>query len=94
MRWTALANIARRPAPRVSGFLALTQLTCVSIYFVETYASTAADAYFCWYTCSLAFRLFLSAQYTDLFRCTDYMHHANPKTPIEETMRALKELQA
>lgn len=22
----------------------------------------------------------------------DYMHHANPKTPIEETMRALVEL--
>lgn len=24
----------------------------------------------------------------------DYMHHANPKTPIEDTMRALAELQA
>jgi aryl-alcohol dehydrogenase-like predicted oxidoreductase len=25
---------------------------------------------------------------------TDYLHHANPETPIEETMRALAELQA
>lgn len=29
-----------------------------------------------------------------LSRCPDYMHHANPETPIEETMRALAELKA
>ncbi len=27
-------------------------------------------------------------------RLSDYMHNANPETPIEETMRAMAELQA
>jgi aryl-alcohol dehydrogenase-like predicted oxidoreductase len=31
---------------------------------------------------------------TDYMYSSDYMHHANPKTPIEETMRAMVELKA
>jgi aryl-alcohol dehydrogenase-like predicted oxidoreductase len=31
---------------------------------------------------------------TDYIYSLDYMHHANPKTPIEDTMRALAELKA
>jgi hypothetical protein len=30
---------------------------------------------------------------TKLIVCLDYLHHPNPKTPIEDTMRGLKELQ-
>jgi aryl-alcohol dehydrogenase-like predicted oxidoreductase len=35
-----------------------------------------------------------SKQLLTTFDSLDYMHHANPKTPIEETMRALVELKA
>ena len=40
--------------------------------------------------CSLALRILL----IDSLFILDYMHHANPKTPIEETVGALAELQA
>ena len=50
----------------------------------------SADEQSCRNTCSLAFPVPI----TDYLSSLDYMHHANPKTPIEETMRALVELQA
>ncbi|KAF2724909.1 putative aldo-keto reductase [Polychaeton citri CBS 116435] len=43
---------------------------------------------YCKRACAESLRL-LDIDYIDLY----YLHHANPETPIEETMRAMKELQ-
>ncbi|KAH6889783.1 NADP-dependent oxidoreductase domain-containing protein [Thelonectria olida] len=48
-----------------------------------------SSAEFCKNACAESLRI-LDTEYIDLY----YMHHANPETPIEETMRALAELQA
>ncbi|KAF2498732.1 Aldo/keto reductase [Lophium mytilinum] len=53
-----------------------------------SYAVNSSGEY-CKTACAESLRL-LEIDYIDLY----YMHHANPKTPIEETMRALVELKA
>jgi hypothetical protein len=93
-RLTARASIARRPVPRVSGFSALTQSTSVNTQPSNTLLkyrceSQPANQSFK-ITCSLLFQSELLTTFDSL----DYMHHANPTTPIEETMRALAELKA
>jgi aryl-alcohol dehydrogenase-like predicted oxidoreductase len=48
-----------------------------------------SSAEYCKKACAESLRI-LDIDYIDLY----YLHHANPETPIEETMRALAELQA
>ncbi|KAK8091329.1 hypothetical protein PG994_000834 [Apiospora phragmitis] len=54
-----------------------------------SYTDIDTSAAFCKKACAESLRL-LGTDYIDLY----YMHRANPKTPIEETMRALLELKA
>jgi aryl-alcohol dehydrogenase-like predicted oxidoreductase len=54
-----------------------------------SYTDIDSSAAFCKKACADSLKL-LGTDYIDLF----YMHRANPKTPIEETMRALLELKA
>jgi aryl-alcohol dehydrogenase-like predicted oxidoreductase len=54
---------------------------------VPDYSQIDSSAEYIKKACAESLRL-LGTDYIDLY----YMHRANPKTPIEETMRALKEL--
>ena len=59
-------------------------------YLTQALLRISTDKPSCRSICSLALPILL----TEYLSSLDYMHHANPKTPIEETMRALAELQA
>ncbi|KAH9885371.1 aldo/keto reductase [Xylariomycetidae sp. FL2044] len=54
----------------------------------KTYRDIDSSGAYCKKACAESMRL-LGVDYIDLY----YMHHPNPQTPIEETMRALAELQ-
>ncbi|KAE8446368.1 hypothetical protein EG329_012117 [Mollisiaceae sp. DMI_Dod_QoI] len=58
----------------------------------KTYEVDSSGEY-CKKACAESLGL-LGIESIDLWRFQNYMHHANPKTPIEETMRALAELKA
>lgn len=57
---------------------------------IQALLRISTDEQGCPSICSLALPILL----IDCLSSLDYMHHANPKTPIEETVRALAELQA
>ena len=59
-------------------------------YLTQALLQISTDEQGCRSACSLALPILMTDHYSSL----DYMHHANPKTPIEETVRALVELQA
>ena len=59
-------------------------------YLTQALLQISTNEQGCRSICSLALPILL----TDYLSSLDYMHHANPKTPIEETVRALAELQA
>ena len=96
MRLTALPRIVRNLVRKVLKFSALTRLTSVSPPFSHTLGKPRGSLVFYAVTVSditfgiIAFLIRITNHSMQL----DYLHSANPETPIEETMRAMAELKA